>query len=163
VLVSDTDRTVTVRHCGNVSMRFSGGGEVFLDDVVNNPGARFEFKGVTVWAWQFNAEPRGLHVLNDGAKLWVLGIKTESEGTLIQTVGGGATEALGGLCYTSGGSGGVPMFIVEDGGLSVAIAEVCWDDRYYRTIVRETRRGQTRSFTSDDPRWARTVTLFSGQ
>jgi len=163
VLVSETRRTVTVRHCGNVSMSFSGGGEVFLDDVVNNPGARFEFRGVSAWARQFNAEPRGLHVLNDGARLWILGIKTESEGTLIETRSGGSTELLGGLSYTSGGSGGVPMFVVKDAKLSVAIMEVCWDDRYYRTIVRETRRGETRDFKSDDPRWGRNLPLFSGQ
>ncbi len=161
VLAVETKRPVTVRHCGNVSMDFGGGGDVFLDDVVNNPGANFTFKGGRVWAWQFNPEPEGVHVRNDGAKLWILGIKTESKGTLIETVNGGATELLGGIAYTSGGSGGAPMFTVADSHFSATLGEVCWDDRFYRVIVRETRGGETREFKADDPRWRRSLALFA--
>jgi len=161
VLAADTKRPVVVRHCGNVSMDFAGGGDVFLDDVVNNPGANFTFKGGRVWARQFNPEPEGVHVRNDGAALWILGIKTESKGTLIETVNGGATELIGGIAYTSGGSGGAPMFVVTDSRFSATLGEVCWDDRYYRVIVRETRNGETREFKADDPRWGRSLALFA--
>jgi hypothetical protein len=161
VLVAETRRTVVVRHCGNVSLDFSGGGDVFLDDVVNNPGANFRFKGGTVWARQLNPEAEGVHVLNDGATLWIFGMKTESKGTLIETRGGGSTEVIGGLSYTSGGSGGAPMFTVADSRFSMTLGEVCWDDRYYRVIVRETRRGVTQEFKSDDPRWGRSLALFA--
>lgn len=160
VLVAETRRPVIVRHCGNVSLDFSGGGDVYLDDVVNNPGANFKFKGGSVWARQLNPEAEGTHVLNDGAKLWIFGMKTESKGTLIETRGGGATEVIGGLSYTSGGSGGVPMFTVTDSRFSATLGEVCWDDRYYRVIVRETRKGETREFRSDDPKWGRSLALF---
>lgn len=102
-----------------------------------------------------------MHVRNDGSKLWILGIKTESSGTLIETVNGGATELIGGISYTSGGSGNVPMFTVTDSRFSATIGEVCWDDRYYRVIVRETRGGETRDFKSDDPRWGRSLALFA--
>jgi len=162
VLRSDTTRRVIVRHCGNVSMDFRGGGEVFLDDVVNNPGAPFRFTGVKAWAWQFNAEAQGVHIRNDGATLWIFGLKTESSGTLIETLGGGATEVIGGISYTSGGSGNVPMFTVTDARFSATLGEVCWDDRFYRVIVRETRGGETREFKADDPRWSRSLGLFSG-
>jgi hypothetical protein len=162
VLAAGTKRPVTVRHCGNVSMDFGGGGDVYLDDVVNNPGANFTFKGGRVWAWQFNPEPEGVHVRNDGAQLWILGIKTESRGTLIETLNGGATELLGGIAYTSGGSGGVPMFTVADSRFSATLGEVCWDDRYYRVIVREARGGETREFKAEDPRWRRSLALFAG-
>jgi hypothetical protein len=161
VLVADCRRTVIVRHCGNVSLEFSGGGDVFLDDVVNNPGANFKFKGGNVWARQLNPEAEGTHVLNEGAKLWIFGMKTESKGTLIETRNGGATELLGGLSYTSGGYGGVPMFTVVDSRFSATWGEVCWDDRYYRVIVRETRHGETREFKAEDPRWARSMALFA--
>jgi len=161
VLSADCRRTIVVRHCGNFSMDFTGGGDVFLDDVVNNPGANFRFKGGSVWAWQFNAEAEGAHVVNDGAKLWVLGIKTESKGTLVETKGGGSTEILGGISYTSGGSGGVPMFTVTDSRFSATLGEVCWDDRFYRVIVRETRASETKEFKAEDPRWQRSLALFA--
>jgi hypothetical protein len=161
VLAADTKRPVVVRHCGNVSMDFAGGGDVYLDDCVNNPGANFSFKGGRIWAWQFNPEPQGVHVRNDGGALWIFGIKTESPGTLIETANGGSTEVLGGIAYTSGGSGGVPMFVVTDSRFSATLGEVCWDDRYYRVIVRETRNGETREFKADDPRWGRSLALFA--
>nr|MBA3685287.1 discoidin domain-containing protein [Planctomycetota bacterium] len=161
VLVTQTARTVIVRHCGNVSADFAGGGDVHLDDVVNNPGANFSFRGGRCWARQFNPEPQGVHVRNDGATLWILGIKTESPGTLIETLAGGATEVIGGIAYTSGGSGEVPMFTVTDARFSATLGEVCWDDRFYRVIVRETRAGETRDFTADDPKWQRNLALFT--
>jgi hypothetical protein len=161
VLASDTKRRVIVRHCGNVSMDFRGGGEVLLDDVVNNPGSPFRFSGgVKVWAWQFNPEAQGVHVRNDGSTLWIFGMKTESPGTLIETLGGGATELLGGLSYTSGGSGGKPMFTVTDSRFSATLGEVCWGQDFYRVIVRETRAGKTSDFTHDDERWSRSLGLY---
>ncbi len=163
VLLAETKRRVIVRQCGNVSMDFRGTGEVFLDDVVNNPGANFRFSGsVKAWAWQFNAEAQGVHIRNDGSTLWIFGIKTESSGTLIETLGGGATELIGGISYTSGGSGGVPMFTVTDSRFSASLGEVCWGEDFYKVIVRETRGGETREFKADDPRWQRSLGLFSG-
>lgn len=161
VLMSDTKRRVIVRHCGNVSMDFRGGGEVFLDDVVNNPGAPFRFTGVTAWAWQLNPECQGVHVSNDGATLWIFGFKSEASGTLIDTRNGGATELIGGISYTSSGDGGVPMFTVTDSRLSATLGEVCWDNRAYKVIVRESRKGVTKEFLATDPRWGQSLGLFS--
>ena len=55
----------------------------------------FYFKGQEVYCRQINPE-RSLHeVINDGGKLWVLGCKTEEEGTAFETRNGGYTEVLG--------------------------------------------------------------------
>lgn len=55
----------------------------------------FYFHGQEVYCRQFNPE-RSLHeVINDGGKLWVLGCKTEEEGTAFETRNGGFTEILG--------------------------------------------------------------------
>ena len=61
-----------------------GPGAVFLEDVV---GRFFRFHGEKVWARQFNPEGTGLHVLNDGGDLWILGLKTEGGGTLRDITG----------------------------------------------------------------------------
>lgn len=55
----------------------------------------FFFKGQEVYCRQINPE-RSLHqVINDGGTLWVLGCKTEEEGTAFETRNGGFTEVLG--------------------------------------------------------------------
>lgn len=53
------------------------------------------FQGQKVWCRQLNPE-RSLHeVVNDGGQLWVLGCKTEEEGTAFETRNDGYTEVLG--------------------------------------------------------------------
>lgn len=55
----------------------------------------FSFSGQEVYCRQINPE-RSLHeVINDGGKLWVLGCKTEEEGTAFETRNGGYSEVLG--------------------------------------------------------------------
>lgn len=117
-----------------------GGGDVFLENVVG----RFEFGRHRTWARQLNTEPEGLKITNNGGALWILGLKTERAGTLVATFSGGATEILGGLCYTTT-AGTDPMFRVENGAFSVSLAEVAYGPPPYRTLVRETRGGAVRS------------------
>ena len=52
---------------------------------------------------------------NRGASLWLLGLKTEGWGTVIETTGGGQTELLGGLLYPAWGNPGrTPAFVITD-------------------------------------------------
>ena len=85
-------RRLMINFQGADAYQGSGGGTVFLEDVV---GRWFKFQDQTVWARQFNPEGDGTHILNDGGTLWILGLKTEGDGTLIETRGGGRTEAVG--------------------------------------------------------------------
>jgi Pectate lyase superfamily protein len=79
-----------------------GAGNLFLEDVeLGSPtGGPVVFQaGQQVWARQFNVENSGPKISNHGGSLWVLGIKTEQAGTVIDTRTGGQTEVLGGLLY----------------------------------------------------------------
>jgi hypothetical protein len=122
-----------------VGVRGTGTGAIFLENVVG----RFDFGKHNTWARQLNSEPQGLKISNNGGRLWVLGLKTERGGTLVATRGGGSTEIIGGLAYTTT-PGTDPMFTVEDSSLSVSIGEVAFGIPPYAVLVRETRAGVTR-------------------
>jgi hypothetical protein len=128
-------RRIMCNFQGGVTYRNSDGatGEVFLDDVV---GGQFRFKGQSVWARQFNPEPRGTKVINDAGTLWILGLKCERGGTIIESVNGARTELLGGLSQTHDGSQ-APMFINRDSDVSLVFSEVNNSDDPYRQIVVE--------------------------
>jgi hypothetical protein len=133
---------------GNV---ITGPGELFLEDVVG----RFHFQpGQKVWARWLNPETNfeqrqktpesQWHLKNDGAQLWILGIKTEGPGPVIITRQGGATELLGGLMYSSGGAKTQtePAFIFEDSHGSVTISEANFGNNRY-PVLRNLRAGKT--------------------
>lgn len=90
-----------------------GSGEIFIEDMAL---PHFEFRGGTIWARQFNPEsgygptplvPRGTYVksydmvLNDGATVWVLGLKTEGDGTPFINQNNARLEILGGMIYAN--------------------------------------------------------------
>ena len=99
-------------------------GDVYLEGVVANRWI-FNRPGQRVWARQLDAEgnvsPR---VTNSGAKLWVLGYKTERPGTLIESLHGAETEVLGGLFYPVIQPTDDPMFRVEDSRFSISYVTI---------------------------------------
>jgi Pectate lyase superfamily protein len=115
-----------------------GTGDLFIENVVGE----FQLGSHRTFARQLNSEPLGTKVSNTGGQLWVLGLKTERAGTLVNTTSG-LTEVLGGLCYTTSSST-EPMFKVTDGSLSASIAEVAYGILPYQTLASETRSGVTR-------------------
>jgi hypothetical protein len=143
-------RTLVVRSCCNVNCYAAGAGDLFLEDVCSNPFTSWRFKGRKVWARQFNVENEGTHVVNDGGTLWVLGLKTERGGTLIETTGGGKTEVIGGFCYTTTPPKGAPMFVNQGSWLSVTLGEACFGGQPYQTLISETRGGETRTLKRGD-------------
>jgi putative hemolysin len=77
---------------------YPGAGNLFLEDVGTD---QISFQpGQSVWARQFDNEATGTKITN-GGNLWVLGLKTESPGIVINTTNGGQTELLGNLIYPS--------------------------------------------------------------
>jgi hypothetical protein len=140
----DTNRTVVLRSTSDTNLTGTPraeGAELFLEDVVTHGLA---LKRHRIWARQLNVENEGTHITNDGGTLWVLGYKTERGGTLIATRGGGRTEVLGGLGYTTTAGRLAPMFVNEDSDVFAFFAEVCFNGDPFATLVRETRRGETR-------------------
>jgi len=136
----------------------SGTGPVFIEDVV---GRWFRFNRQDVWARQFNPEGDGTHILNDGGTVWILGLKTEGGGTLIETRNGGRTEVLGGFSYTVGRIDPSPMFLIDNARASISFAEVCFTGKPFPIVARETRDGRTQEIRADDPRWRGAFALLT--
>jgi hypothetical protein len=158
-----TNRTLVLKELGDVDDTsdqhpngrgtvYGGPGELFVEDVTG----RFHLRpGVRAWMRQFNPETNQdhrntqleaqWHAINEGGQLWILGIKTEGPGPVIITRGGGRTELLGGLMYSSGGARtqDQPAFIFEDSQGSVSINEMNFSNNAYKTLVLLKKQGQT--------------------
>jgi hypothetical protein len=137
-------RTLVMSDCSNVNCQSTGGGSLFLENVCSNPWQSWTFRGGAVWARQFNVENQGVHVLNDGGALWILGLKTERGGTLVHTRVGGKTEVFGNFSYTTTAGKLAPMFVTEDASIWAFFNEVCYNGDPYQVFIRETRSGQTK-------------------
>ncbi len=120
----------------------TGSGDLFLEDVC---GGQFQFRGINVWARQLNPENKDTKVVNDGGRFWCLGLKTENEGTILETLSGGKSEIVGGFIYAQGKPKTTPMFIVRDSSLSATVGETTWNSRNFKTILEETRGSETRT------------------
>jgi hypothetical protein len=146
-------RTLVIRDATNVSGNMTGSGDVFIENVVSNPWQNWTFNKQNIWARQFNVENEGTHITNNGGNLWILGLKTERGGTLIDTKGGGKTEVLGCLVYTTtGGPNGTqsfPMFINDRSSISISCGEVNHGAPNYRIYFRETRGDTTRDLPAN--------------
>jgi hypothetical protein len=82
-------------------------GDVFVEGVV---GAPVVFRRQNVWARQLDIEGDiedrpdiEAKLVNDGGTVWILGFKTEDNGTHILTRNGGRTELLGVLLHFPAG------------------------------------------------------------
>jgi Pectate lyase superfamily protein len=131
--------------------RNTGFGPLFIEDV---SAGDWIFKRQSVWARQLNPENLGRKMMNQGGTLWILGLKTEKEGTAVETTEAGKTEILGGLLYPAMPRSrelpaDQPAFINQESALSVAMGESSYGSGYYKTIVRETRAGTTKTLTND--------------
>jgi len=128
----------------------SGRGNLFLEDIVTGP---FVFSsGQRVWARQLNQEAdtqadpaHEAKVVNDGARVWILGMKTERSGTVLATRGGGVTELIGAYLLANGTEKTTPAFTVDGGHVSLAGAvQQTFNNRAWPVMVAETRGGETR-------------------
>ena len=145
-----SSRKLVLSSCEGVSLNWTGKGDVFLEDV----SSRLPWTipaGRRLWARQLCLDCNGTKILNDGGQFWVLGLKVELPGTLIDTRSGGKTELLGGLCFSNGTWKQDPMFRIVDASATFSISEVPVGGYAYQTIVTETRRGVTRQMTSRGP------------
>ena len=138
-------RTMHLRHLLGgryVATQGAPTGNLFLTDVTLGPLT--VAPGQKVWARQLNIEgdttkESGFEakVFNDGATIWILGMKTEDQGTVIKTVRGGKTELLGHLHV--GQTGTAPRFVTIDSSFSAAIVA----GSSFPVSAVETRDGQT--------------------
>jgi len=136
-------RTLILWAAGGQYRNTVTGGKVFFID--GGPGPGTVINGPQqAWAWHTNTESytHNPHILNNGATLWILGIKTEKDRTIVRTINGGFTEVLGGLLYKNRERiGPAPAFINEDSHVSLSYKVT---GRRYQVHVRERRGGETR-------------------
>jgi hypothetical protein len=128
-----------------------GAGKLFLENV-DSGNWRFDHPQ-SIWARQMNPENRGLKIENKGAKLWILGLKTEKPGTVIETTAGGQTELLGGLIYpTRPVPADQPAFVSRESKESLIYATTAYgsSSNNYDIQVQETRDGVTRNLLRSD-------------
>lgn len=133
--------SVAVNFQGAQAYHNTGHGDCFIEDFV---GGRLQFHGQRVWARQFNVENLGNHVENQAGSLWVLGFKAERGGTLIDTLRGGKTEVLGGLCHTTTSGKLAPMFVIDESTASLSIGESCFNGEPFQVLAREIRGTEMR-------------------
>ena len=93
-------RPVALKSGAYTYTSFPGAGSLYLEDVITSQLTIQA--GQQVWARQFNNEVAGTKITNAGT-LWVLGLKTENDGIVIDTAATGKTEVLGNLIYPAQG------------------------------------------------------------
>jgi hypothetical protein len=116
-----------------------GKGKLFLEDVVGGP---WQFNNQKVWARQLNPENSGTHISNNAGNLWVLGLKTERDGILVESKAGAKTEILGGFIYSTDKPKTTPMFVSNNSNISITIGECNFNRNFYLNLVEEIRKGK---------------------
>jgi hypothetical protein len=158
-------RTLILRNLMMGNYRNTVSGKLFIEDVA---GDVWEFNRQSVWARQLNTETNRTKILNNGSSLWILGLKTEKAGTIIETINSGTTEVLGGLIYPASipVPQDQPAFVSEDSQLSVVMGESHYNrGGRYQTMIQDTKGGVTRVLENTDlPRRGSgsMVPLYSG-
>ncbi|HEV7301279.1 MAG TPA: glycosyl hydrolase family 28-related protein [Tepidisphaeraceae bacterium] len=132
-------------------------GDVYFEDAAIS-GMTFR-RGQNVWARSLNPEgSQAVKITNDGANLWILGLKIEHPTTVLQTQNFGRSEVLGGLQFPNFkgvvGQGPTasspPAFVNNQGYVSISYGSLAYPpsgtnsgtfDWY--THFRESRDGST--------------------
>jgi hypothetical protein len=143
-LLHESARTLVVSSAIGFSVEGRGTGDLFLDDLCGH--LDHLGPGQSAWCRQLNSEREGTKCRNAGGKLWILGLKTEKTGTLIETTAGGITEVNGVFLYSnSGWRAGEPAFLVEDARLELyGVNERNFNQQPVSLWVRERQGGETR-------------------
>jgi hypothetical protein len=153
-------RTLVLWAAGGQYKNTVTGGKVFFID--GGPGPGTVINGPQkAWAWHTNTESyaHNPHILNNGGTLWILGIKTEKDRTIIKTINGGFTELIGGLLYKNRERiGPAPAFVNDNANVSLSYKVT---GRAYPVHVVETRGETTRELPREKTH-GRRVPLYVG-
>lgn len=131
-----------------------GAGNLYLEDVASTGASPWRFSpGQKIWARQFDPEGFGPKLLNEGADLWILGIKSENPGPVLKATRSSRTEILGGILLPCDPVDKAdPAFILEDSRASLTYAfrnANMQPGEWYVEQIRDRRGRLTRSLTWD--------------
>lgn len=140
----ESKRSLVVSSTIGIGVEGHGSGDIFLDDFCGN--LNLQQPGQNAWCRQLNTEHTGTMLRNNGGRLWILGMKTEKIGTIIETVNGGITDAAGIFIYSNQGwEEKVPAFIIHNSTATLAgINERNFNNHPVSLWVRETHGDETR-------------------
>jgi Pectate lyase superfamily protein len=98
----NSKRSLAIAHSAlkSYTNTVAGTGDIFFEDIVLD---RLRLYKQNAWARSLNIEAipsdSEAKIMNNGGSLWILGLKTENPGTIIETKNNGSTEVLGGFNY----------------------------------------------------------------
>ena len=140
----ESKRTLIVSSVIGFDVEGHGSGDLFVDDLCGQ--LNLQKPGQSAWCRQLNVEHQGTMCRNNGGKLWILGMKTEKIGTIIETVNGGITDASGIFLYSNEGwREGLPAFLIENSTATLCgINERNYNRQPVTLWVRETQGTETR-------------------
>jgi hypothetical protein len=140
----ESRRTLVVSSTIGFAVEGHGDGDIFLDDFCGN--LNLHQPGQSAWCRQLNTEHTGTMLRNNGGRLWILGMKTEKIGTIIETVNGGITDAAGIFIYSNQGwDEKVPAFVIHNSTATLAgISERNYNRKPVSLWFRETQGSETR-------------------
>jgi hypothetical protein len=144
----ESARTLVISSATGFAVEGIGRGDLFLDDLCGHLDRLAP--GQSAWCRQINSEREGLKCRNAGGKLWILGMKTEKTGTLIDTTAGGITEVNGLFLYSnSGWNAGEAAFTVADATLNLfGVNERNFNRQPVTLWVRERQGAETRELVA---------------
>lgn len=122
------DCTVEGAHHHSYENTGPSSGPFFIENLYTDVGgliARavpgWQFHHEDVWMRQFDDEIGNQRVASDGGSLWILGLKSERQDSIIVTTGGGRTEVLGGMLMPIF-EPGAPAFVSKDSSMSLTFS-----------------------------------------
>jgi len=140
-LVHASKRPLVCEHVGLHEYTTEAGvGPVYFENVA----AVFRFAHPQkIWARHLNPETHDIpEIINEGATLWILGLKTEYASVNIVNRKGAKTEVLGGLIYpVTPVPADMPMFINDESSLSLIVGVSAYPHNH-RVYVQDTRDGR---------------------
>lgn len=118
-IIHESDRNLVVSSWIGSHVIGRGSGEIYLEDFCGR--LDIESPHHRVWCRQLNTESEGVMLTNNGAELWILGMKTEKIGTVIHTLNVGKTDLCGCFVYSNRGwDQSTPAFLIEDSEVSLS-------------------------------------------
>lgn len=140
----ESKRMLVVSSAIGFDVEGHGSGDIFVDDLCGQ--LNLQKPGQSAWCRQLNVEHQGTMCRNNGGRLWILGMKTEKIGTIIETVNGGITDATGIFIYSNEGwREGLPAFLIENSTATLSgINERNFNRKPVSLWVRETHGAETR-------------------
>ncbi|MEM7806576.1 MAG: glycosyl hydrolase family 28-related protein [Planctomycetota bacterium] len=145
-------RSLVVRHCMLPRVVGDSTGDLHLIDLSNHkwresdrPMVELLRPGQNAYALNLNPENYGSEkIINRGANLVIVGLKTENHRTLIHTTAG-RSDVLGAHVYAQNKAKTRPAFVVDDGAslLLAGVRQYTWKPTFFEDIVQATVHGRS--------------------